>query len=113
MPVLFELIADEEHPAVRAVLGHFLFVYIHPYMDGNGRLGRLLMNLLLVTGGYTWTVVPVDRRSTYMSALEEASTHRNIAPFARFLGRLLAEQSERLEVPLNPEPARGTGWEAV
>ena len=52
MPVLFELISKEVHPGSRAVLGHFLFVYIHPYMDGNGRLGRFLMNALLVTGNY-------------------------------------------------------------
>jgi len=95
MPVLFELISKEEHPAARAVLGHFLFVYIHPYMDGNGRLGRFLMNALLVTGGYPWTVVPVEQRKAYMSALEEASTHRNILPFAQFIGQLIAEQRER------------------
>lgn len=95
MPVLFELISKEEHPAARAVLGHFLFVYIHPYMDGNGRLGRFLMNTLLVTGGYPWTVVPVELRKTYMTALEQASTHRNILPFAQLIGQLAAEQRDR------------------
>ena len=39
MPVLFELLRDEPSAAVRAVLGHFMFVFIHPYMDGNGVLG--------------------------------------------------------------------------
>jgi Fic family protein len=34
MPAFFELLAEEKHPAVRVVLGHFVFVYIHPYMDG-------------------------------------------------------------------------------
>ncbi|MES2972947.1 MAG: Fic family protein [Pseudomonadota bacterium] len=95
MPVLFDLISEEEHPGVRAVLGHFLFVYIHPYMDGNGRLGRFMMNALLVTGSYPWTVVPVEQRTTYMNALEQASTHRNIVPFARFLGSLISEQEKR------------------
>jgi len=38
------------------VLGHFVFVYIHPYLDGNGRIGRFLMNLMLAAGGYPWTV---------------------------------------------------------
>ncbi|MFP4465101.1 MAG: Fic family protein, partial [Alphaproteobacteria bacterium] len=37
MPVFFELLAEEENPAARVVLGHFIFVYIHPYFDGNGR----------------------------------------------------------------------------
>lgn len=91
MPVLFELISKEEHPAARAVLGHFLFVYIHPYMDGNGCLGRFLINALLVTGGCSWTVVPGEQRKAYMSALEQASTHRNILPFAQFIGQLIAE----------------------
>jgi Fic family protein len=102
MPVLFELISNEEHPAAKAVLGHFLFVYIHPYMDGNGRLGRFVMNALLVTGGYPWTVIPVEKRKAYMGALEQASTHRNIIPFAQFLAGLIAEQREHpLERPAN------------
>ena len=42
MDALFECLKKEEHAAVRAVLGHFIFVYIHPYMDGNGRTGRFL-----------------------------------------------------------------------
>ena len=37
--------------AVRAVLGHFFFVYIHPYMDGNGRMGRFVLNAMLASGG--------------------------------------------------------------
>ena len=45
MPAFFDLLREEEHPAVRVVLGHFIFVYIHPYMDGNGRIGRFLMNI--------------------------------------------------------------------
>lgn len=92
MPVLFDLIAEEEHPAAKAVLGHFLFEFIHPYMDGNGRLGRLLMNTLLVSSGYPWTTVPLEQRQTYMDALAQASTHSNILPLAQLIGRLLEEQ---------------------
>ncbi|MFX4493710.1 Fic family protein, partial [Acinetobacter baumannii] len=44
MPTLFELLQEEPEASVRAVLGHFIFVFIHPYMDGNGRMGRFLMN---------------------------------------------------------------------
>lgn len=89
MPVLFELLAEEAHPAVRVVLGHFIFVYIHPYMDGNGRIGRFLMNLMLASGRYPWTVVPVNKRASYMSALESASVDQEIAPLAKFLGKLV------------------------
>ncbi len=39
MPVFFEMLTQEAEPSVRVVLDHFIFVYIHPYMDGNGRIG--------------------------------------------------------------------------
>ncbi len=94
MPVFFDLLRDETDPAVRVVLGHFVFVYIHPYMDGNGRMGRFLMNLMMAAGGYPWTVVPVAQRKAYMAALENASVGEDIGPFAEFLagfvGRRLA-----------------------
>lgn len=94
MPVLFELLEAEQEPAVRAVLGHFLFVYIHPYMDGNGRLGRFLMNLMLVSAGYVWTVIPVQERDAYMKALEQASSYGNVEPFARFIAGLAQAQAQ-------------------
>jgi Fic family protein len=76
---------------VRVVLGHFVLVYIHPYMDGNGRIGRYLMNVMMASGGYPWTVVPVSDRNTYVNALEKASVGENIAPFTDFLARLVRE----------------------
>lgn len=91
MPVLFELLADEKEASVRAVLGHFIFVFIHPYMDGNGRMGRFLMNVMLASGGYPWTVIPVERREEYMQALEKASVGQDIDIFAKFLGWLVGE----------------------
>jgi len=42
---------NEADPAARIVLGHFIFVYIHPYFDGNGRMGRFLMNVMMAAGG--------------------------------------------------------------
>jgi len=92
MPVLFELLEAETQAQVRAVLGHFVFVYIHPYMDGNGRLARFLMNLMLVPAGYVWTVIPVERRGEYMDALEQASSFANIAPLAAFIADLAKAQ---------------------
>jgi hypothetical protein len=91
MPVFFEMLSEESEPSVRVVLGHFIFVYIHPYMDGNGRIGRFLMNVMLAAGGYPWTVVPLEGRDAYMAALEEASVRQNIVPFADFLGHLVAD----------------------
>lgn len=90
MPVLFEMLKEEKEPAVRAVLGHFIFVYIHPYMDGNGRIGRFLMNVMLASGGFPWTVIPLERRNDYMSALEKASVEQNITNFAKFIANLVS-----------------------
>lgn len=91
MPILFQLLEEEKVASVRAVLGHFIFVYIHPYMDGNGRMARFLMNLMLASGGFPWTVIPVQERAAYMNALEMASTNQDIAPFATFIGHLVSE----------------------
>lgn len=85
METLFKLLKEEKNAAVRAVLGHFIFVYIHPYMDGNGRTARFLMNLMMISGGYNWTVVRVERRKEYMEALEQASVYENIGPFAKVI----------------------------
>jgi hypothetical protein len=91
MPVLFERLKEEPEASVRAVLGHFIFVFIHPYMDGNGRMGRFLMNMMLASGGYPWTVIPVEQRDDYMLALEKASVGKDIEPFAKFLAYLVSE----------------------
>lgn len=85
MPAFFDLLREEDNPAVRVVLGHFMFVFIHPYIDGNGRMGRFLMNVMMASGGYPWTVITVDDRDQYMAALEQASVHKNIRPFTEFL----------------------------
>ncbi len=102
MPVLFDLLHEETEPSVRIVLGHFIFVYIHPYVDGNGRVGRFLMNTMLASGGYPWTVIPVGERGAYMAALEEASVGQNIAPFAEFLARLVGDGIKGKSVPKVP-----------
>ena len=85
MPALFDLIEQEPEPAVRAVLGHWLFGYVHPFPDGNGRIARFLMNTLLAEGGYPWTVIRVDDRDEYLRTLETASAEGDIRPFARFV----------------------------
>jgi fido (protein-threonine AMPylation protein) len=89
MHVLFKLLENETDAGVRAVLGHFIFVYIHPYMDGNGRMARFLMNVMLASGGYPWTVIPVEERNAYMGALEKASVDGNIETFTIFISNLV------------------------
>ncbi len=85
MPVFYNLLREEEDARVRAVLGHFFFVYIHPYPDGNGRMARFLMNLMFASGGYPWIIVPVEQRKIYFEALEVASVEDNIVPLRGFL----------------------------
>ena len=87
METLFDLIQEEENGAVRAVLGHYFFVYIHPYMDGNGRLARFLMNLMLVSAGYPWTIIHVTDRIKYMKSLDFVATDKDIRPFTEFIVR--------------------------
>ncbi|RYC66953.1 Fic family protein [Spirosoma sordidisoli] len=94
MPIFFELLQTESEPAVRVVLGHFIFVYIHPYMDGNGRIGRFLMNAMLASGGYPWTIVPLSERNNYMHALEKASVEQDITDFTIFLANLVKNNQE-------------------
>jgi Fic family protein len=85
MPALFDLLEHEREPGVCAVLGHWLFGYIHPYPDGNGRMARFLMNAMLASGGYPWTVIRVEDRNDYLAALDAASVDVKIKPFARFI----------------------------
>jgi len=85
MDALFECLINESSAAVKAVLGHFIFVFIHPYRDGNGRIGRFIMNSLFASGGFPWTIVNVAHREQYIKSLEKASVEQDIAPFAKFI----------------------------
>jgi fido (protein-threonine AMPylation protein) len=96
MPTLFDLLQHEEDPSARAVLGHWLVGYIHPYPDGNGRIARFLMNVMLAAGGHPWTVIRVEDRDAYLAALEAASVESDIRPFAHFLAERVRWSSERI-----------------
>ena len=85
MDALKELIAEEEHFIVKAILGHLSLGYIHPFPDGNGRSARFLMNFLLILGGYPWAIVQLKERVKYLSSLESASVGGNIKPFSEFI----------------------------
>lgn len=94
MNTLFHCLKEEEHSGVRAVLGHFVFVFIHPYMDGNGRIGRFLMNVMLGSEGYPWTIIHLENRKKYLSTLEAASCAGNIIPFVQFLRSELERRNQ-------------------
>ncbi len=79
------------HPIDRAARVHLDFVSIHPFVDGNGRVARLLMNLCLLQSGYPITIIPPIKRVEYIAALEKA--HRQPKVFAEFIDSCV-EQSQ-------------------
>ena len=61
-----------QHPVIQAADIHYELVSIHPFIDGNGRSARLLMNYILMTHGYPPALIDPSERITYLNALEEA-----------------------------------------
>jgi len=81
------------HPVEFAALLHKKFVFIHPFIDGNGRLTRLLMNPALIQDGYMIAIIPPILRAEYIALLEKA--HTNDRPFVGFIAeRVLETQKE-------------------
>lgn len=72
------------HPVVYSAMLHLKLVTIHPFIDGNGRTARLLMNLALLQAGYPITVIPPIIRGDYISALRD-SNNGNDKPFVDFI----------------------------
>lgn len=91
MIVLFDLLKTEADPWGRAVLGHFIFTFIRPYVDGDGRMGSFLMNVMLASGGYRWTIIQKEIRDKYMATLERASVQGKISDFSILLATLVGE----------------------
>jgi len=104
LEALWDLLKTEPEASVRAVLGHHLFVFIHPYFDGNGRIGRFLMNTLLASGGYPWTVIRMSRRDEYMKALEAASVNGKIVPLAKFITQEMGQWSRERDPRQQSQP---------
>ena len=71
------------HPVTLAAEVHKRFVFIHPFIDGNGRVARLLMNLILIRHGYPVAIIPPILRSEYITLLEVA--HRTPEKFIDFI----------------------------
>lgn len=87
------------HPVVRATLLHGEFVKIHPFIDGNGRTARLLLNFELMKNGYTPIIIKNENRAKYYEILDIAHTTMNYEPFIKLVSELVLD-SERLWLSL-------------
>lgn len=79
-----------------AALAHLELVTIHPFMDGNGRTARLLMNLLLLKSGYGITIIPPVVRNDYITALRIAQVEQEPQPFLNFISHQVYESLKDL-----------------
>ena len=77
--------AAGEHPVIVAATFHYRFVRIHPFDDGNGRMARLLMNLILIKHGYSVAIVQSDARARYLQELERADQSEDPTQFIEFV----------------------------
>jgi Fic family protein len=85
---------DKYHPVEFAAQLHKRFVFIHPFIDGNGRISRLLMNTALIQDGYMLAVIPPILRQEYISLLERA--HKDDRPFVDFIAKQVLESEKEI-----------------
>jgi Fic family protein/predicted XRE-type DNA-binding protein len=103
---------DELHPLLRATVLHHEFVAIHPFDDGNGRIGRIVMNFALMRAGYPVAIVPVDNRLDYYNALM-AADDGNYVPLVGFLGARLLEALDVQLATARGEDIGGSKWDTA
>lgn len=84
------------HPIVRACLLHGEFVKVHPFINGNGRTARLLLNFELMKYGYPPIVIKTINRLTYYESLDYAHTKWDYTKFIEFVSELVIESENSL-----------------
>ena len=82
------------HPVERATRLHSDFVKIHPFVDGNDRSARLLLNLELLKAGFPAIVLPVERRLAYYQALDKAHVDDDLSDFLALVADCVREGFE-------------------
>lgn len=100
-----ELVARSEGFAEHIAWLHCRFAQIHPFFDGNGRTGRLLLNLLLVRLGYPPAIVYARQRAAYLKALHRADTG-DCGALGEFIARAVLDNLYKFVVPAVAGPAR-------
>jgi Fic family protein len=97
MDLFFEWLFAEkkEHPVIVAAEAHTRFVSIHPFIDGNGRTARLIMNLLLLQNGYTPAIIKNKERIKYLDAIESWQRDGNKEKFYELLAEYEKESLEK------------------
>lgn len=109
--VHYEVAKQTEHPVILAADLHSRLVNIHPFVDGNGRTARLVMNLILLQNGFAIANISGDRevRTTYYEALDTSAVDGNAEPFSRFV--LSAEKQSLIKYldMMSPDIEHGKG----
>jgi len=83
------------HPVEVAALIHKGLVDIHPFVDGNGRTARLLMNLVLFQAGYTITIIPPVLRADYIALVKKSQTgKKEVTDFINFISTMVYESTK-------------------
>ncbi|MCK5398099.1 MAG: Fic family protein, partial [Thermoplasmata archaeon] len=82
---------EKIHPLVTAIYFHVGFEIVHPFIDGNGRVGRLLMNFILHKNNYPMVNIPNKEKNRYYKALQDAQLEGNLRPFIDMMLELMKE----------------------
>lgn len=80
----------------KASYAHLQLAKIHPFLDGNGRLARLILNFVLIKEGYLPISIPAKSKNHYFELLEEFKVNKNPEPFAKYLEELMNKEYDRL-----------------
>lgn len=86
---------DKHHPIIQAALLHGELVKIHPFVDGNGRTSRLIMNLDLMNHGYNPVIIKKEKRLEYYDALDKAHTTGDYTDFIELINKLEIEMMKK------------------
>lgn len=83
---------DKIHPVMLSAMFHQFFIYLHPFHDGNGRLGRILSNFILAKKGHPLIIITDPKKERYVDALVASKKHRDTTPIVSFFFDTMMER---------------------